>query len=134
MTIARPSPAPAWSSTAGAQSVAMAVHRAHDELATLGLGELRAGRMRGSGRVLRRAGQRDQRHGLCSARRHRGRRAHLGHHAERAPALEKELAQLAAEQQRCRQEGKRVLQVIGGGEARSDMTTKRLAELDARER
>lgn len=39
MTIARPSPAPAWSSTAGAQSVAMAVHRAHDELATLGLGE-----------------------------------------------------------------------------------------------
>ena len=31
-------------------------------------------------------------------------------HAERAPALEKKLAQLAAEQQRCRQEGKRVLQ------------------------
>jgi hypothetical protein len=32
--------------------------------------------------------------------------------------------------QRCRQEGKRVLQAIGGGEARSDMTPKRLAELD----
>jgi site-specific DNA recombinase len=54
-------------------------------------------------------------------------------HAERAPALEKELAQLATEQQRCRQEGKRVLQAIGGEEARrSDMTTKRLAELDER--
>jgi site-specific DNA recombinase len=52
--------------------------------------------------------------------------------AERAPAIEKELAQLAAEQQRCRQEGKRVLQAIGGNEARSDMTTKRLAELDER--
>jgi hypothetical protein len=35
--------------------------------------------------------------------------------------------------QRCRQEGKRVLQVIGGGEARSDMTTKHLAELDERD-
>jgi site-specific DNA recombinase len=53
--------------------------------------------------------------------------------AERAPAIEKELAQLAAEQQRCRQEGKRVLQVIGGGEARSDMTTKRITELDERD-
>jgi hypothetical protein len=53
-------------------------------------------------------------------------------HAERAPALDKELTQLAAEQQRCRQEGKRVLQAIGGNEARSDMTTSRLAELDAR--
>jgi septal ring factor EnvC (AmiA/AmiB activator) len=51
-------------------------------------------------------------------------------HAERVPAIEKELAQLATEQQRCHQEGKRVLQAIGGGEARSDMTTKRLAELD----
>jgi hypothetical protein len=39
-------------------------------------------------------------------------------HAERAPAIEKELAQLAAEQQRCRQEGKRVLQAIGGEESR----------------
>jgi outer membrane murein-binding lipoprotein Lpp len=29
-------------------------------------------------------------------------------------------------------EGKRVLQAIGGNEARSDMTTKRLAELDER--
>jgi hypothetical protein len=54
-------------------------------------------------------------------------------HAERVPALEKELAQLTAEQLRCRQEGKRVLQAIGGGEARSDMTTKRLAELDERD-
>jgi hypothetical protein len=54
-------------------------------------------------------------------------------HVERAPALEKELAQLAAEQQRCRQEGKRVLQAIGGNEAHNDMTTKRLVELDARD-
>jgi hypothetical protein len=38
-------------------------------------------------------------------------------HAERAPALEKKLAQLAAEQQRCCQEGKRVLQAIGGDDA-----------------
>jgi septal ring factor EnvC (AmiA/AmiB activator) len=53
-------------------------------------------------------------------------------HTERAPALEKELAQLATEQQRCRQECKRVLQAIGGNEARSDVTTKRLAELDER--
>jgi hypothetical protein len=53
--------------------------------------------------------------------------------AERAPAIEKELAQLATEQQRCRQEGKRVLQAIGGGETRSDMITKRLAELDERD-
>ena len=45
----------------------------------------------------------------------------------------KGLAQLAAEQQRCSQEGKRVLQAIGGGEARSDMTTKRLAELNQRD-
>jgi hypothetical protein len=57
----------------------------------------------------------------------------LRRHAERAPALEKELAQLAAEQQRCRQEGTRVLPAIGGDEAgRSDMTTKHLAELDER--
>ena len=50
--------------------------------------------------------------------------------AERAPAIEKELAQLAAEQQRCRQEGKRVLHAIGGGDShRSDMTTKRMALL-----
>ena len=55
-------------------------------------------------------------------------------YTERAPSLEKELAQLAAEQQRCRQEGKRVLQAIGGNEARSDMTTKRLAELAAHDR
>jgi hypothetical protein len=34
-------------------------------------------------------------------------------HAWRVPAIEKELAQLVAEQQRCRQEGKRVLQPIG---------------------
>jgi hypothetical protein len=54
-------------------------------------------------------------------------------HAERAPALEKEMAQLAAEQQRCRQEGKRVLQAIGGEAPRSDLTTKRLAELDVRD-
>jgi site-specific DNA recombinase len=54
-------------------------------------------------------------------------------HAERAPALEKELAQLAAEQQRCRQEGKRVLQTIGSDEARrSGITTERIAELDER--
>ena len=53
-------------------------------------------------------------------------------HAERAPAIEQEIAQLATEQQRCRQEGKRVLQAIGGNEARSDMTTKRLAELEER--
>jgi site-specific DNA recombinase len=52
---------------------------------------------------------------------------------ERAPAIEKGLSQLAAEQQRCRQYGKRVLQAIGGNEARSDMTTKRLAELDERD-
>lgn len=53
-------------------------------------------------------------------------------HAERAPAIEKQLAQLAAEQQRCRQESKRVLQAIGGNESRSDMATKHLAELDER--
>jgi hypothetical protein len=41
--------------------------------------------------------------------------------------------QLAAEQQRCRQKGKRVLQAIGGGEARrGDMIIKRLAKLDER--
>jgi septal ring factor EnvC (AmiA/AmiB activator) len=51
---------------------------------------------------------------------------------ERAPALEKELAQLAAEQLRCRQKGKRVLQAIGGEARRSDMTTQHLAELDKR--
>jgi septal ring factor EnvC (AmiA/AmiB activator) len=54
-------------------------------------------------------------------------------HAERVPELEKELAQLTTEQQRCRQEGKRVLLAIGGNEARSDMITKRLAELDERD-
>jgi hypothetical protein len=54
-------------------------------------------------------------------------------HAERVPALEKELAQLAAEQQRCRQEGKRELQAIGSDEARqSGITTERIAELDER--
>jgi site-specific DNA recombinase len=54
-------------------------------------------------------------------------------HAERAPAFEKELAQLAGEQQRCRQEGKRVLQAISNDEARqSGITTERIAELDER--
>jgi septal ring factor EnvC (AmiA/AmiB activator) len=49
----------------------------------------------------------------------------------RARARE-ELAQFAAKQQQGRQEGKRVLQAIGGGEARSGITTERIAELDER--
>jgi hypothetical protein len=35
--------------------------------------------------------------------------SHADGHGEHAPAIEKELTQLAAEQQRCCQEGKRVL-------------------------
>ena len=51
--------------------------------------------------------------------------------SECIPALEKELAQLTCEQQRCRQEGKHMLQAIGGDKARRrDMTTERIAELD----
>lgn len=53
--------------------------------------------------------------------------------SKRIPALEKELAQLTVEHQRCRQEGRRVLQAAGGERAhRSDMITKRIAELNER--
>jgi site-specific DNA recombinase len=51
--------------------------------------------------------------------------------SQRAPAIEQELAQLTGEHRRCREEGRRVLQVIGEGNARqSSMAAARLAELD----
>jgi site-specific DNA recombinase len=50
---------------------------------------------------------------------------------QRVPAIEQELAQLTAEHRRCREEGRRVLQAIGEGNARqSSMAAERLAELD----
>jgi septal ring factor EnvC (AmiA/AmiB activator) len=51
--------------------------------------------------------------------------------SQRAPAIEQELAQLTGEHRRCREEGRRVLQAIGEGNARqSSMAAERLAELD----
>ena len=52
-------------------------------------------------------------------------------HNQRAPAIEQELAQLTPEHRRCREEGRRVLQAIGEGNARqSGMAAERLTELD----
>ena len=55
----------------------------------------------------------------------------LQQRSKRGPALEQELTQLTGEHRRCREEGRRVLQAIGEGNARqSSMAAERLAELD----
>jgi site-specific DNA recombinase len=52
-------------------------------------------------------------------------------HSQRAPVIEQELAQLTGEHRRCREEGRRVLQAIGEGNARqSSMAAERLSDLD----